>query len=528
MSKNDESIPSVINKTRTSEDVPLFTCGLKLDKSDYEEKVRLSEMTKIDSSISSVQIYLERMFRQFVDSLRVKRSRLPPEAQAQLASKGAPLEFYDNYLIDRQGDEIVSLNVGALQQGWQVPEFEQVYRIALPDSEQHASLQRARRPKPSCFNCGAFDHGVQGCPMKLDSERIRRSREQYQEQLAEACGYSDAAAMNVAGNAHETSRYHEDSYQSSLHDQVVIEERFRRYRPGDLSHELRQAMGLRENQLPMYIYNMRRCGYPPGWLKEARVKKSGLQVFHDNEEGRDDRENRIEVRKRSSRRNHRNEKIRTDRSDRARQRFSGSSARRKYANAGRSEQWRRFRIRFRQSGFFSWFQRARARGIRRRRVPEHDFARLRQTAEQRKSHRRNVSAEETVAETEINVGDVQTDADRRTERAETSETERNERDECTGDDDDERFRQLRTKERGTSLRHAAVDVDESAASEPTATIAQPRSISAGHLRSFAVRKFTFVFDGKCRKNRKWPRISPWVVSLFDHEREEENVIVLFV
>jgi hypothetical protein len=34
---------------------------------------------------------------------------------------------------------------------------------------------------------------------------------------------------------------------------------------------------------------MRRCGYPPGWLREARVKKSGLQVFHDNEEGENER-----------------------------------------------------------------------------------------------------------------------------------------------------------------------------------------------------------------------------------------------
>lgn len=201
-------------------------------------------------------------------------------------TKSAALEYYESYLIDRQGDEISAMNVGALQQGWQVPEYEQVYRIALPDSEQQASLQRARRPKPSCFNCGAFDHNVQGCSMKLDSERIRRSREQYLEQLAEACGYSDALTMNSFGNPSEASRYHEESYQSSLNDQVVIEERFRRFRAGELSYELRQAMGLRENQLPMYVYNMRRSGYPPGWLKEARVKKSGLQVFHDNEEGR--------------------------------------------------------------------------------------------------------------------------------------------------------------------------------------------------------------------------------------------------
>jgi len=230
---------------------------------------------------------LERTFRQIIDEIRLKRSNLPPEAQNELTSKSAPLEYYDGYFIDRCGDELASFNVGALQQGWIVPEYEQVYRLALPDSEQHASLQRARRPKPSCFNCGALEHGVHGCPMKLDSDRIRRSREQYQEQMAEACGYNDISQINGGyGNSIEpASRYHEDSYQSSLNDQVIIEERFRRFQPGFISYELRQSLGLRDNQLPMYIYNMRRCGYPPGWLREARVKKSGLQVFHDNEEG---------------------------------------------------------------------------------------------------------------------------------------------------------------------------------------------------------------------------------------------------
>jgi zinc finger CCHC domain-containing protein 8 len=230
---------------------------------------------------------LERTFRQIIDDIRIKRSNLPPEAQTELASKSTSLEYYDAYLIDRAGDELSSFNVGALQQGWLIPEYEQVYRIALPDSEQHASLQRARRPKPSCFNCGALDHGVQGCPMKLDSDRIRRSREQYQELMAEACGYNDSSQNNSGyGNGNEpASRYHEDSYQSSLNDQVIIEERFRRFQPGFVGYELRKALGLQDNQLPMYIYNMRRCGYPPGWLREARVKKSGLQVFHDNEEG---------------------------------------------------------------------------------------------------------------------------------------------------------------------------------------------------------------------------------------------------
>ena len=168
-----------------------------------------------------------------MENIRSKRSNLPPEAQSELVSKSSPLEYYDSYLIDRSGDEIASLNVGALQQGWLIPEYEQVYRIALPDSEQHASFQRTRRPKPSCFNCGASDHNVQGCPMKLDTDRVRRSREQYQEQMAEAYGYNEASQANGFGNGTEpASRYHEDSYQSSLNDQSDYRRTFSTFSTG--------------------------------------------------------------------------------------------------------------------------------------------------------------------------------------------------------------------------------------------------------------------------------------------------------
>ncbi|CAF5109381.1 unnamed protein product, partial [Rotaria magnacalcarata] len=119
---DDSEVQSILNKNRTTDSAPLFTCGLKLDKYDYEKK-----------------IHLERTFRQIIDELRVKQSSLPPEAQNDLASKSMPIEYYDSFFIDRNGDELASANVGALQQGWVIPEYEQVYRLALPDSEQQAS-----------------------------------------------------------------------------------------------------------------------------------------------------------------------------------------------------------------------------------------------------------------------------------------------------------------------------------------------------------------------------------------------------
>lgn len=63
-------------------------------------------------------------------------------------------------------------------------------------------------------------------------------------------------------------RYHND-----------VEQKFGNFLPGKMSKELRKAMGLADNELPLYIYRMRMLGYPPGWLEHAKVRASGLNLF---------------------------------------------------------------------------------------------------------------------------------------------------------------------------------------------------------------------------------------------------------
>ena len=48
-------------------------------------------------------------------------------------------------------------------------------------------------------------------------------------------------------------RYHVDEAQ-----------KFEHLKPGLPSEKLRRAMGLKQDQLPSYIYRMRSIGYPPG------------------------------------------------------------------------------------------------------------------------------------------------------------------------------------------------------------------------------------------------------------------------
>ena len=42
-------------------------------------------------------------------------------------------------------------------------------------------------------------------------------------------------------------------------------------------------ISLKKDQLPPWIYNMRKMGYPPGWLNEALVRESGVAVQEEGE-----------------------------------------------------------------------------------------------------------------------------------------------------------------------------------------------------------------------------------------------------
>ncbi|KAK4289549.1 hypothetical protein Pmani_037489 [Petrolisthes manimaculis] len=77
----------------------------------------------------------------------------------------------------------------------------------------------------------------------------------------------------------ERPRYYEPS-----------DKKYNHYRPGHMSYGLRQGLGLRHDELPLFVYRMRVYGYPPGWLREAEVPLEKIKVFDD----RDEKEGEIE------------------------------------------------------------------------------------------------------------------------------------------------------------------------------------------------------------------------------------------
>ena len=53
-------------------------------------------------------------------------------------------------------------------------------------------------------------------------------------------------------------------------------------KPGQLSDELRVALGMSKKSLPIWIHRMRILGYPPGWLRKADMTNTTIN-FIDGE-----------------------------------------------------------------------------------------------------------------------------------------------------------------------------------------------------------------------------------------------------
>ncbi|XP_070255722.1 zinc finger CCHC domain-containing protein 8 isoform X4 [Myotis yumanensis] len=98
---------------------------------------------------------------------------------------------------------------------------------------------------------------MKDCSMPRNAARISEKRKEY----LDACG--------EANNQNFQQRYHADE----------VEERFGRFKPGVISEELQDALGVTDKSLPPFIYRMRQLGYPPGWLKEAELENSGLALY---------------------------------------------------------------------------------------------------------------------------------------------------------------------------------------------------------------------------------------------------------
>ncbi|XP_022096341.1 zinc finger CCHC domain-containing protein 8-like isoform X2 [Acanthaster planci] len=169
------------------------------------------------------------------------------------------VQYYQMFCLDSLGQPLVDANP-QLTEGWHVPLYTVIFHEALPiDETEKPSQNRAKRSKATCWNCGEEGHSLRDCPYPRDPEKISLAKKEFMEQSAE----------NLSLN----QRYHKEGEEGGF------DQRFAKFRPGQISDDLREALGLDRQQIPPYIFQMRLLGYPPGYLKQAEVMKSGLTVY---------------------------------------------------------------------------------------------------------------------------------------------------------------------------------------------------------------------------------------------------------
>ncbi|XP_026865094.2 zinc finger CCHC domain-containing protein 8 isoform X2 [Electrophorus electricus] len=175
--------------------------------------------------------------------------------------------YFTSFCLDKLGQPLLNDNP-QLTEGWEVPKYPQVFGQVIALEGQEMQIKE-KRPKPCCFNCEAEDHQLRDCPKPKDMARISEKRKQF-----------------TQGSNQCNQRYHAEE----------VEERFAKYKPGIVSKELLDALGVVANTLPPFIYRMRELGYPPGWLKEAEMENSGLMLYDasgDDEEDMNGRNQNI-------------------------------------------------------------------------------------------------------------------------------------------------------------------------------------------------------------------------------------------
>ncbi|GIY68877.1 zinc finger CCHC domain-containing protein 8 [Caerostris extrusa] len=123
--------------------------------------------------------------------------------------------------------------------------FEDVLHCDIESAEENVE---EKVQTMTCFNC-LGDHHIKDCPEKINRLKVAANRK-------------DIIMENNV-------RYH-------------AEEKYNSFKPGVLSSDARQALGLKNDQLPPYIYKMRIIGYPPGWMDDAVLETSGLSLYDED------------------------------------------------------------------------------------------------------------------------------------------------------------------------------------------------------------------------------------------------------
>ncbi|XP_022715289.1 uncharacterized protein LOC111274701 isoform X2 [Durio zibethinus] len=186
------------------------------------------------------------------------------------AEKPSAVSFWiDNQTRNPHDTEFIPLDSNI------VPLYDRGYAMGLTSADGSSNLEGGLEIKDDasrCFNCGSYSHSLKQCLKPRDNVAINTARKQR---------YKSKRNQNTASRS--AIRYYQNS-QGGKYDEL---------KPGVLSAETRQLIGLGEFDPPPWLNRMREIGYPPGYLApDDEDQPSGITIFVDGEtnEGQEDGE----------------------------------------------------------------------------------------------------------------------------------------------------------------------------------------------------------------------------------------------
>uniref|UniRef100_A0A8R1HY93 PSP domain-containing protein n=1 Tax=Caenorhabditis japonica TaxID=281687 RepID=A0A8R1HY93_CAEJA len=180
-----------------------------------------------------------------------------------------PIEEHEEFVIDRSFSGIIP-NEDLVEEAepqaektekssstWQ----QRMRKRLLGEPEEEESPRNKRRRGASCFNC-CGDHNIAQCPEPRDPAAIRKNKWEFQ----------NKNAQQTAGRISKS-----------------VESGASKFQPGRLSQSLRDALDIGSDDIPEWVYKMRRMGfhkgYPPGHLKKAlKMEYETIKIFAENDE----------------------------------------------------------------------------------------------------------------------------------------------------------------------------------------------------------------------------------------------------
>lgn len=236
---------------------------LRIDKESFDDEEGIAAtMDGVDgSSYSNTAPLLRLVFKdsktfaelRSVISTCIRDTLFARKQPIEVSVKDDEFSVYFNELDtgDGQNDSIFMIDTLPTEDEnpkKEIPVYEATNQNAMLNNDRPngSDEDSTDKPKNNCWNCGG-DHMLRECPKPRDSNQINRAKNAFIRS--------------------KTERYHLEG------------DKFGHFVPGHISNELREALGVRQREVPSFIYRMRLYGYPPGWLEDAKVTRSGLSLF---------------------------------------------------------------------------------------------------------------------------------------------------------------------------------------------------------------------------------------------------------